>query len=52
MPDTRKPEDWSWRADPADRVANQTGIPALTARVAMVPPSAPIPTINVRMTDR
>jgi hypothetical protein len=49
MPDTRRPDDRSPRADSAVRVASQTGIPALTARVAIVPPNAPIPTISIRI---
>src|SRR6266446_10191965 len=49
MPDTRSPDDRRALADSAVRVASQTGTPALTARVAMVPPNAPIPAINVRI---
>src|SRR5712671_4892824 len=49
MPDTRSPDDRRALPDSAVRVASQTGTPALTARVAMVPPNAPIPAINVRI---
>jgi hypothetical protein len=49
MPDTRRPDDRSTLADSAVRVASQTGSPALTARVAIVPPNAPIPTIRIRI---
>jgi len=49
MPDTRKPDDRRRLADSAVRVASRTGTPALTARVAMVPPNAPIPAISVRI---
>src|SRR3954470_16039960 len=48
-PETRRPEDRSSRAVAAVRVASETGIPAASARVAMVPPKAPMPTISVRI---
>ena len=37
------------RAESAVRVASQTGTAALSARVAIVPPKAPMPTISVRI---
>jgi len=47
-PETLKPEERSILADSAVRVASQTGIPTLATRVAIVPPKAPMPTINIR----
>src|SRR5207244_11166264 len=46
MPDTRRPDLLKISTDSVLRAASRTGSPARMARAAMVPPSAPIPTIN------
>ncbi len=48
-PDTFSPDDRKALTDSPFIVARQTGIPAARARVTIVPPSAPIPAIKVRI---
>src|SRR5690349_3459580 len=49
MPDTRRPDLRSTSADSVLRAASRTGNPARMARVAIVPPNAPRPTISICM---
>src|SRR5258708_3270800 len=47
MPDTRRPDLRNAFAESLLRAASRTGSPERMARAAMVPPSAPTPTISI-----
>src|SRR5262249_42779598 len=48
MPNTRRPDLRNASADSVLRAASRTGSPVRMARAAIVPPSAPMPTISIR----